>query len=92
MGGFAIPQVSYVPFFIALFLIFRFAQNFNDPFVVGLLRVMTNREFNSLKYRFRLLGSAFGPLTAGLMVGDDQIMKIGLAIFYIYILCILFVL
>lgn len=73
LGGFAIPQVSYVPVFIALFLIFRFAQNFNDPFVVGLVaRNDQQGGLIALNTGFGLLGSAFGPLTAGLMVGDDQ--------------------
>lgn len=73
LAGFVIPQVSYVYFFIILFLIFRFAQNFNDPFVVGLVaRHDRQGGLIALNTGFGLLGSAFGPLTAGLMVGDEQ--------------------
>jgi MFS family permease len=73
LSGFVIPQVFYVPYFVALFLLFRFAQNFNDPFVVGLVaRHDGQGRLIALNTGFGLLGSAFGPLTAGLVVGDDQ--------------------
>lgn len=71
--GLVIPQVSSVPYFIVLFLIFRFAQNFNDPFVVGLVaRNDGQGRLIALNTGFGLLGSAFGPLTAGLIVGNEQ--------------------
>lgn len=83
LTGFSIPQVSYVNFFIVLFIIFRFAQNFNDPFVVGLVARHDNQgSLIALNTGFGLLGSAFGPLTAGIIVGNDQdYEKLGLLYF-----------
>ena len=72
LAGILIPQTTIPSAFALIFILFRFAQNFNDPFIIGVVaRRDGEGRLLSLNAGAGLFGSALGPSVASYVIGNE---------------------
>ncbi|MGC6475439.1 MAG: MFS transporter [Parvibaculales bacterium] len=72
LAGIFIPQTTVPSAFAFIFILFRFAQNFNDPFIIGVIaRRDGEGRLLSLNAGAGLFGSAIGPSVASYVIGNE---------------------
>ena len=72
LAGILIPQTTMPSAFALIFILFRFAQNFNDPFIIGVVaRRDGEGRLLSLNAGAGLFGSALGPSVASYVIGNE---------------------
>jgi MFS family permease len=71
LAAVSMPQVNSAVAFIVIFCILQLSQQFSDPFKVGVIaRLDTEGRLMGLTAGTGLLGAAFGPFLAGVIVED----------------------
>ena len=71
LAAISMPQVSSVVAFTVIFCILQLSQQFNDPFKIGVIaRLDTEGRLMGITAGTGLLGAAFGPFLAGVIVED----------------------
>jgi hypothetical protein len=71
LAAVTMPQVNSAVAFIVIFCILQLSQQFSDPFKVGVIaRLDTEGRLMGLTAGTGLLGAAFGPFLAGVIVED----------------------
>ena len=72
LAGILIPQSTMPSAFALIFILFRFAQNFNDPFIIGVVARRDGKgRLLSLNAGAGLFGSALGPSVASYVIGNE---------------------
>ncbi len=91
VAGFVMAQTDVFLIFICGFFIFRFVQNFNDPFIVGAIaRHDKIGRLLSVNAAGGLIGVAFGPALGGWLMSLSPNFQ-ALAAFYVTLTAVAFI-